>query len=128
MTSEAIVSVSFTIVVNMVILVLVVLIARLVARGPEYPMKRERYEAGNPPKGKARSWLPMQYYGYLIIFLAFEPILAMIFLFPYYAGKAADILYLFLAILGIAAPPFVYAIRQAGEIELWRFRKPEEGV
>lgn len=126
MSGEAIISVSLTIIINMAVLLLVVALARLISRGPEYPMKRMRYEAGNPPKGKARSWLPLQYYGYLIIFLAFEPILAMIFLFPYYAGKTLSMLYLFLAILGIAAPPFIYAIRQAGDIDLWRFRKPKE--
>jgi len=126
MAGEAIISISLVLVINMAVLLLVVALARLIARGPEYPMKTMRYEAGNPPKGRARSWLPMQYYGYLIIFLAFEPILALIFLFPYYGGSILNMFYLFLAIIGIATPPFIYAVRQAGNIDLWRFRKPEE--
>jgi len=42
--------------------------------------KRLRYETGNPPKGRARGLLGMQYYLYILLFLIVEPIFIFLFL------------------------------------------------
>ena len=110
------------------VLALVVLLALLMTRGAEYPYKRERYEAGNPPSGVARRWYPIQYYGYLIIFLAFEPILALLFLLPYYAALSpARTLMIVAATMAISLPPLYYGLSHSRRIELWRFKPPRGG-
>ncbi len=128
MPAEAIVSVAVTLIVGIGVLALVVLLALLMTRGAEYPYKRERYEAGNPPSGVARRWYPIQYYGYLIIFIAFEPILALLFLLPYYATlNPVKVLTVMAATMAISLPPLYYGLSYSRRIELWRFKPPREG-
>ncbi len=62
-------------------------------RGDEHPMKRLRFESGNPPVGTSRGFFSMQYYPYLLMFVAMEP----------YA------VFLFLASMAITREPFLSA-------------------
>ena len=41
-------------------------------------IKLMRYEAGNPPLGQFRYVLPMQYFGYLFMFVALEPLIVLL--------------------------------------------------
>jgi len=123
MSVEGIVAIGVAFAVTFVVLLAVVLFALLLSAGKEHPMKRARYEAGNPPKGEARTWLPMQYFGYLIIFLSLEPILILLFLFPEYVRATGDTvrpLLLTLIILLIAVPPLVFGLKQADRVEFWK--------
>lgn len=94
------------------------LIAYLLTRGPEGPFKRKRYEAGNPPTGEAKKKIPYQYYGYIIIYLAVEPIFLILFLLPYIGVLQAAIISLI--ILGIYSPALIYAVVWADRLEQWK--------
>ncbi len=50
---------------------------RLAARNPNV-VKLQRYEAGNPPVGEARYVFPVQYVGFLLMFLGIEPIMVIL--------------------------------------------------
>ena len=56
------------------------LISHLIAPKKPNLTKRLRYETGNPPKGRARGVLSMQYYPYILLFLIVEPIFLFLFL------------------------------------------------
>ncbi|RLE57624.1 MAG: hypothetical protein DRJ35_08735 [Thermoprotei archaeon] len=94
------------------------LIAYLLTKGPEGPFKRKRYEAGNPPTGEAKKKVPYQYYGYIIIYLAVEPIFVILYLLPY--TSALQAITLSLIILGIYSPALIYAVMHADRLEQWK--------
>ncbi len=123
MAYNAIIAIGATLIIGFGALLAVTLFVLLVMRGREPPLKRVRYEAGNLPSGKARSWLPIQYYGYLILFLAFEPILMLLYLIPYYVRiNPLSSFLMLVAVLLIAIPPLIYGLKQAGKIEKWKLR------
>ena len=84
------------------------------------PLKYQRYEAGNPPKGEARGKVSMQYLGYLIVFLAVEPaviLLAILLAAPQaLAGKLLAVLGVFIAVY---APLLAYSIAESKRVESW---------
>lgn len=94
------------------------LIAYFLTKGPPGPYKRKRYEAGNPPTGEAKKRIPYQYYGYIIIYLAVEPIFVILYLLPYIETLQA--ISLSLIILGIYAPALAYALIMADRLEKWK--------
>ncbi len=96
---------------------LTLLLAKLIAEGPEEPYKRKRYEAGNPPSGEAKKRLPYQYYGYIIVYLAVEPIFVILYFLPYMSSTT--MLWVNAMLLAIYGPALLYAIRLADKIELW---------
>lgn len=53
-------------------------VGRLLAPSRPTAVKVSRYEAGNIPLGRARGRLSIQYFGYLLIFVTFEPIVVML--------------------------------------------------
>jgi NADH:ubiquinone oxidoreductase subunit 3 (subunit A) len=53
-------------------------IGRAVAPSLDFPTKRERFESGNPPSGRAKGFFVMQYYPYLLMFAALEPFLILV--------------------------------------------------
>ncbi|WP_202320610.1 NADH-quinone oxidoreductase subunit A [Archaeoglobus neptunius] len=61
--------------------VAVLLLAKLFPRYRPTDVKMSRFEAGNPPLGIPKWTLPMQYIGFMIMFMAFEPILVLLLLF-----------------------------------------------
>ena len=82
--------------------------------------KYVRYESGNPMKGEARRAVSMQYFGFLIIFLAVEPaiiLLALLLLAPesYYRSLAT----IYGIFLGVYAPLLVYAVRESRKVSEW---------
>ena len=84
------------------------------------PLKYQRYEAGNPPKGEARGKVSMQYLGYLIIFLSVEPaviLLAILLAAPQaLAGKLLTVLGVFIAVY---TPLLAYSIAESKRVESW---------
>ncbi|MEM1520986.1 MAG: NADH-quinone oxidoreductase subunit A [Candidatus Korarchaeum sp.] len=97
-----------------------ILLGKLLSPSKSFPRKGERYECANPPAGRARGLLMMQYYPYLILFLTIEPIMIYSFLFLLEAHSyPAFILYLFLGILGIIIPPLIFGLQSARRLELW---------
>ena len=44
-------------------------------------IKTMRWEAGNPPMKNPKYALPMQYFGYMFLFMAVEPVVVILFLF-----------------------------------------------
>ncbi|MEB2836728.1 MAG: NADH-quinone oxidoreductase subunit A [Desulfurococcales archaeon] len=108
------------------LLVAVVLILRLMLKPEPDVVALERtrydmYDAGNPPlKKDARKRMPMQYLGYLIMFLAVEPAV-ILFAILTIAPQAlyGRVLLGFLVMIAVYTPLLVYALREARKVEAW---------
>ncbi|MFQ6054508.1 MAG: NADH-quinone oxidoreductase subunit A [Methanosarcinales archaeon] len=59
----------------------IVLLSKLLPKYNPTPVKLQRFEAGNWPVGVPKSVLPMQYFGFLFMFMACEPIVVLLLLF-----------------------------------------------
>ena len=59
----------------------VLILAKILTRYRPTGVKVSRFEAGNVPVGLQKWTLPMQYIGFMIMFMAFEPILVLLLLF-----------------------------------------------
>ncbi len=64
----------------------ILVLAKILPRYRPTDVKTSRFEAGNPPLGPQKWTLPMQYIGFMIMFMAFEPILVLLFLFSGFPG------------------------------------------
>ncbi|MEM1521071.1 MAG: NADH-quinone oxidoreductase subunit A [Candidatus Korarchaeum sp.] len=116
----AVITFSLGLLLGLGIGVIGILVGKIVSLSRESPRKRERYECANPPRGRARGLLMMQYYPYLILFLTIEPIMIYSFLLLLEAHSYPHlILPLFLGILGIVIPPLIFGLRSARRLELW---------
>lgn len=91
----------------------------LVTRGPEHPMKRLRYEAGNPPRGDARVPVLYQYFGYVLLFVALDPVFMLLFILPTLAGEWERAVLLSLVSVALLLPPVAYAVRYARRRSYW---------
>ena len=99
-------------------------LARMLRAAPDVEAsearKYARFESGNPEKGEAKARVSMQYLGYLIIFLAVEPVailLALTIVAP--RELLARLAVLFGVVVAVYAPFMVYAIKEAGRPERW---------
>jgi NADH-quinone oxidoreductase subunit A len=85
-------------------------------------LRYERYEAGNPPwrRETAKTRMPMQYLGYLIIFLAVEPAVVL-FALALAAPKAlaGALGKLYLIFIAVYTPLLYYAIKEARDVRKW---------
>jgi len=68
----------FLVFIGLVVDGLVLLIRRIIKVRLTNPVKVMRFEAGNVPVGPVRSILPMQYVGFLLMFLSVEPVTALL--------------------------------------------------
>lgn len=100
----------FIIAVVVVICVLVDGILLVLVQGlPKYnptEIKMMRWEAGNPPMKNPKYTLPMQYFGYMFLFMAAEPIVVIMLLFSAYPGLSFSVLLLLSLVLLL---PAIYA-------------------
>lgn len=83
--------------------------------------KLERYEAGNPgAKGDPRRAVSMQYFGYLVLFLAVEPALV-IFALTLLASSElyVRVFGIYFIILAIFIPFLIYGVRESRRVESW---------
>ena len=71
-------AVLFLVFIGLVVDGLILLIRRIIKVRVTNPVKVMRFEAGNVPVGPVRSILPMQYIGFLLMFLSVEPIVALL--------------------------------------------------
>ncbi|AEM38734.1 hypothetical protein Pyrfu_0865 [Pyrolobus fumarii 1A] len=95
-------------------------IARIITWGPSHPFKRARYEAGNPPRRRARVSTIPQYYGYIIIFIVLDPLFALLFLTPPSSALNPLRTLMWVALVSvILIPPLLYALHYAERIEYW---------
>ncbi len=117
---DAIVSIAAVAVLVPLTLVLAVLFLRYATEGPEHPLKRLRYDAGNPPRGEARLPALYQYFGYILIFIALDPVFMLLFLLPSLSGQWRQAVLLSLSSVLILLPPLAYAVRYARRREYWR--------
>jgi len=60
--------------------VAILILARIFPKYRPTVEKVQRFEAGNPPVGLQKWTLPMQYLGFMLMFMAAEPILVIILL------------------------------------------------
>jgi NADH-quinone oxidoreductase subunit A len=113
-------TIALTLVIGVLAGALVMMLAYLLAKGPEGRFKKKRYEAGNPPKGEAKTQLPFQYYGFLLLYLSFEPIVALLFLYTLVPREVtAKAFSLLLVILTMFLPIISWGVKSAEEISRW---------
>ena len=107
-----------------------ILLAFIAARvlTPRHPSREKfaRFEAGNPPFGRARGLFPMQYYPYLIIFLTVEPLVIYLFLIMMVLhDMTLTVALLFAGLSLVLAVPLIFALDSAKRLELWVTREKE---
>ena len=96
------------------------MLGKVLAPTRRLPKKRERYECGNPPMGRARGIFTMQYYPYLIIFLTVEPVAIYGFLVALAAHtRTVAVAGILGAMILMLIPPLIFGLRLAGRLELW---------
>mgnify|MGYP001626354957 CR=1 FL=1 len=116
----------------LIVLIVIALIAdaaimyvarKLAAKNPNV-VKLQRYEAGNPPTGEARYVFPIQYVGFLLMFLGVEPIIVILLILSSAAVAALPITYMVVAILIVVLPSiyvgYKYALKMAYPKEFLR--------
>jgi NADH-quinone oxidoreductase subunit A len=92
----------------------IVLITKILPRRIPTYVKTQRFEAGNPPVGVPKYLLPMQYIGFLFIFLVCEPILVLFLLLASDPGASLLLVLGFLLLL----PALYVSYRYASEISM----------
>jgi NADH-quinone oxidoreductase subunit A len=122
MDIAGVIAITVTGVLFLVLPFLAYLIGRAVSPPIDYPTKLERFESGNLPSGRGRGYFLMQYYPYLLLFIAMESyiVLVLFIALSSIAGVIVNSLILILLSALLIIPSFVYALRKAGVIDLWR--------
>ncbi len=97
--------------------------SRIASPPKPLPLKNERFDCGNPPTPHGRGQLTMQYYAYLVVFLAVEPVFIYWFLLLLDAHQAfVPTVQLFGIILGMLIPPIIFGLDSARKVGLWKIR------
>ena len=60
--------------------IVIVLLAKIFPKYRPTEVKLQRFEAGNPPVGTPKWVLPMQYIGFMLMFMVAEPIVVLLLL------------------------------------------------
>lgn len=108
--------VAVLVVVCLVIDGAIVILAKLLPKYNLTPIKIQRFEAGNLPVGAPKSVLPMQYFGFLFMFLACEPIIVLLLLFS--ANPTNYAIVLIILSLLILLPALYVSYKYAVDISL----------
>ncbi|MEB3755606.1 MAG: NADH-quinone oxidoreductase subunit A [Desulfurococcales archaeon] len=113
------------VVLILVLWLVVVFIKKIVREHPiveeTEPFKYQRYEASNPPSGEAKTRVSMQYLGYLIAFLALEPIVVLSFI-VFNTSKLNYALQFYGIFLAVYIPFLAYAVYESRKIWEWMWR------
>ncbi|MEB3757973.1 MAG: hypothetical protein GSR76_03880 [Desulfurococcales archaeon] len=108
-----------------VLWLVVILIKKIVREHPlvekTEPFKYLRYEASNPPSGEAKTRVAMQYLGYLIAFLALEPIVVLSFII-FNTTKLLLALEFYTVFLVVYIPFLAYAVYESRKVREWMWR------
>lgn len=107
----SIVAVVFLLAIGLLVDGVVLLLRRVFGNRKESPVKTMRFEAGNIPVGEAKSMLPMQYIGFLIMFLSVEPVIGLFLTLSFYPGL--PLFYLLIVSLVAMLPAIYVAYRDA---------------
>ncbi|MBE8539777.1 NADH-quinone oxidoreductase subunit A [Geoglobus acetivorans] len=110
---EEVIVVAFVVVVSFVVDVAVYLLANILPKKNPTPLKYERWESGNISVGFPKYTLPMQYFGFLVLFMAFEPVVVLILLFAMFPGL--DYLKFLAIALVSMLPAFYFSYKLADE-------------
>jgi len=78
---ENAIAVALLIIVCLAIDGIMVFLIKFIPMKKPTPIKKERYESGHIPTIPPKYTLPMQYFGYVFMFMACEPILVLLLLF-----------------------------------------------
>jgi len=98
----------FLVFIGLVVDGLVLLIRRIIKVRLTNPVKVMRFEAGNVPVGPVRSILPMQYVGFLLMFLSVEPVTALLLTLSIgFTGFSLGYVLLFIVFL-VTYSPLIY--------------------
>lgn len=92
------------------------------------PLKISRFEAGNVPYGEGRLWFPLQYYGYLLMYVTIEPIIILLFAIALAPLQGNFLLFRNLLIITgsfiiLIYPVMYYSITQINAIQNWVLRR-----
>ncbi|MBO8181224.1 MAG: NADH-quinone oxidoreductase subunit A [Archaeoglobus sp.] len=93
------------IVVSLVIDGAILVLSKILPRYKKSEIKILRYEAGNIPIRNPKKRIPMQYFGYMYMFMAVEPVIILLLVLAVFAGLSFFIL---LAVAAIAFIPAIY--------------------
>ena len=98
----------FLVFIGLVVDGLVLLIRRIIKVRLTNPVKVMRFEAGNVPIGPVKSILPMQYVGFLLMFLSVEPVTALLLSLSIgFTGFSLGYVLLFIVFL-VTYSPLIY--------------------
>ncbi|MCS7121108.1 MAG: NADH-quinone oxidoreductase subunit A [Archaeoglobaceae archaeon] len=78
---ESILIVLIIIAVTLIIDLVIVVLAKILPKYKPTPVKLSRFEAGNVPVGFQKWKLPMQYIGFMVLFMTLEPVAVLLLLF-----------------------------------------------
>ncbi len=93
-------------------------LAKILPRKNPTPVKIQRFEAGNPPLGVPKFVMPMQYMGFMVMFMALEPILVLLLLLS--AHPTSGFAYLVLLSIVLIIPPIYVAYNYSLDIAIIR--------
>lgn len=113
--------VAFTIVFLLILGLLFLAVYAIYLIAPQAPteVKRRRYEAGNPPQGEAKSRLAMQYFGYVLMLVTLEPLIAVpLVYFALSPTSVESALYLVIIVVLLALAS-LYAYVHSRDIRRW---------
>ncbi len=106
--------------VSLLLLAIVLLYYVMGPRSSE--VRNARYEAGNPPSGKARGKIGFQYLGYLILFASLEPVAILLFMVsPSLRYSYERAVLVGVAAVAIIIPLLVYGLRYSRDIRRWEW-------
>ncbi|ADC65852.1 NADH dehydrogenase subunit A [Ferroglobus placidus DSM 10642] len=111
---EGAIVVAFVIVLSLIVDVSIYLLSKILPKKKPTPLKYERWESGNISVGFPKYTLPMQYYGFLMLFMAFEPVVVLMLLFAMFPG--VTYLEFLIFVLVVMLPAFYFAYKIADEV------------
>ncbi|OYT34907.1 NADH-quinone oxidoreductase subunit A [Archaeoglobales archaeon ex4484_92] len=93
---------------------IILILAKFLPRYRLTELKIQRFEAGNVPIGIPKWVLPMQYIGFMLLFMGVEPIIVVLFLIV--AFKTLDIYFITLVSFLILVPAIYVGYKYSLEI------------
>jgi NADH-quinone oxidoreductase subunit A len=110
MVIDNIIIIGAVIVISLLIDGAILILSKILPRYRITEVKESRFEAGNIPIRNPKYKIPMQYFGYMYMFMAIEPVLVLLLLFSVYPSLNFYILLLLTAVLFIPAVFFGYKL------------------
>jgi NADH:ubiquinone oxidoreductase subunit 3 (subunit A) len=112
---ENVLIIAVLIVVTVLIDVVLLLLVKVLPRYNLTEIKTMRWEAGNPPLEFPKYTLPMQYFGYMFLFMAAEPIVVILLLFAAHPSLSFTLLLLLSLVLLLPAVYVGYGLTREME-------------